>query len=112
MDLVTTCDSPSFTNHPFYRTSGEVRLSDFLLWQSCESVVYFTPVLWPDFSVRQLLMAVFQYQRQRMTGREEVAEGTPQQKDDLDEQEVKSAERIKRFLLWMREREERRAMSS
>ncbi|CAL8143243.1 unnamed protein product [Orchesella dallaii] len=44
------------------RTSGELRLSDFLLWQSSETVICFTDVLWPDFTYWHLLAAVFQYQ--------------------------------------------------
>jgi len=45
------------------RTSGETRLSDFLLWQCSHSVLYFTQVLWPDFSLLHLLGAVIFYQR-------------------------------------------------
>lgn len=45
------------------RTSGEVRLSDFLLWQSSFSVLSFIKVLWPDFSVWHLYAAILQYQR-------------------------------------------------
>lgn len=57
-----------YTNHSptpdlLIRTSGEVRLSDFLLWQVSCSCVYFTDVLWPDFTVWHLLAAVFYYQR-------------------------------------------------
>jgi len=44
------------------RTSGETRLSDFLLWQSAYSVTHFTQVLWPDLSLWHLLAAVFHYQ--------------------------------------------------
>jgi len=44
------------------RTSGETRLSDFLLWQSSESVLSFTKVLWPEFTYWHLLGAIFQYQ--------------------------------------------------
>ena len=47
------------------RTSGEVRLSDFLLWQSSYSVTYFSEVLWPEFSLWNLLMAIFYYQRHK-----------------------------------------------
>ena len=44
------------------RTSGESRLSDFLLWQSSYSVTHFTEVLWPDFGLHHLLAAIFHYQ--------------------------------------------------
>ncbi|EKX39223.1 dehydrodolichyl diphosphate synthase, partial [Guillardia theta CCMP2712] len=45
------------------RTSGETRLSDFLLWQSACACVQFQPVLWPDFSLWHLASAILQYQR-------------------------------------------------
>merc|ERR1711890_68660 len=45
------------------RTSGETRLSDFLLWQSSYSVTYFTQVLWPDFNLWYLMAGIFHYQR-------------------------------------------------
>ncbi|XP_023349223.1 dehydrodolichyl diphosphate synthase complex subunit DHDDS [Eurytemora carolleeae] len=45
------------------RTSGECRLSDFLLWQTSSSITYFTQVLWPEFDFWHLLAAVFYYQR-------------------------------------------------
>nr|XP_002734350.1 PREDICTED: dehydrodolichyl diphosphate synthase-like [Saccoglossus kowalevskii] len=45
------------------RTSGEVRLSDFLLWQTTFSVLSFVKVLWPEFSVWHLFAAVLHYQR-------------------------------------------------
>jgi undecaprenyl diphosphate synthase len=40
------------------RTSGELRLSNFLLWQTAYAEVYFTPALWPDFRQPQLLEAL------------------------------------------------------
>jgi undecaprenyl diphosphate synthase len=40
------------------RTGGEQRLSDFLLWESAYAELYFTPVLWPDFSEADLESAV------------------------------------------------------
>jgi len=45
------------------RTSGEARISNFLLWQSAYTEFYFTPTLWPDFRRRDLLTAVLDYQR-------------------------------------------------
>lgn len=43
------------------RTSGEERLSNFLLWQSAYTEFYFTEVLWPDFTKEELVKAVIQY---------------------------------------------------
>lgn len=40
------------------RTGGESRISNFLLWQISYSELYFTPVLWPDFTVEELHRAV------------------------------------------------------
>jgi len=51
------------------RTSGEERISNFLLWQSAYSELYFTDVYWPGFSRREFLKAVQDYQlRQRRFG--------------------------------------------
>lgn len=43
------------------RTSGEERLSNFLLWQAAYSEFYFTPVLWPDFSEKEFNKALDAY---------------------------------------------------
>jgi len=45
------------------RTSGEQRLSNFLLWQSAYSELHFTDTLWPDFTPAELLGALAEYQR-------------------------------------------------
>ena len=45
------------------RPSGEVRISNFLLWQSAYSEFYFTDTLWPDFSEKDLKMAIEAYSR-------------------------------------------------
>ena len=45
------------------RTSGELRISNFLLWQAAYSEIYVTETLWPDFRRVHLLEAVVDYQR-------------------------------------------------
>ncbi|HMB16319.1 MAG TPA: isoprenyl transferase [Pelovirga sp.] len=51
------------------RTSGEMRLSNFLLWQSAYTELYFTDVLWPDFNLDELNKAFADYcQRRRRFG--------------------------------------------
>jgi undecaprenyl diphosphate synthase len=51
------------------RTSGEMRISNFMLWQLSYSEIYFSPVLWPDFKPQNLLEAIIDYQkRERRMG--------------------------------------------
>jgi undecaprenyl diphosphate synthase len=51
------------------RTSGELRVSNFLLWQISYTELYITDVLWPEFTPKELLRAVLAYQaRQRRLG--------------------------------------------
>lgn len=45
------------------RTSGELRLSNFLLWQIAYCELYFTPVFWPDFRKKHFFQAVLDFQR-------------------------------------------------
>ena len=45
------------------RTSGEMRISNFLLWQIAYSELYVTPTLWPDFGRADLLTAILAYQK-------------------------------------------------
>lgn len=47
------------------RTSGELRLSNFLIWQSAYSELWFTDVLWPDFSKLDLFQAIFDFQQRK-----------------------------------------------
>jgi undecaprenyl diphosphate synthase len=57
------------------RTSGELRLSNFLLWQSAYSELYFSDRLWPDFDEDELRRAVLEYaRRRRRFGRREPVE--------------------------------------
>lgn len=63
----------TITNHLFtkdlppldllIRTSGELRISNFLLWQLAYSELYFTDVLWPDFNKAELEKAIINYQK-------------------------------------------------
>lgn len=52
------------------RTSGEQRISNFLLWQAAYAELYFTEVLWPDFREKDLQQAIYSYQkRERRFGK-------------------------------------------
>tara|TARA_B100001250_G_C19772922_1_gene778092 strand:+ start:750 stop:1499 length:750 start_codon:yes stop_codon:yes gene_type:complete len=52
------------------RTSGEQRISNFLLWQIAFSELYFSEKKWPDFNEEELYMAIFEYQkRERRFGK-------------------------------------------
>jgi undecaprenyl diphosphate synthase len=45
------------------RTSGEFRISNFLLWQLAYTELYITNVLWPDFRKKELLSAIRSYNK-------------------------------------------------
>lgn len=45
------------------RTSGELRISNFLLWQLAYSEIWITDVYWPDFRARDLFRAIVNYQK-------------------------------------------------
>jgi undecaprenyl diphosphate synthase len=52
------------------RTSGELRISNFLLWQLAYSELYFTEILWPDFGKEEFYNAIIDYQnRERRFGK-------------------------------------------
>lgn len=52
------------------RTAGDLRISNFLLWQLAYSELYFTPVYWPEFNAEGMCEAIIQYQsRQRRYGK-------------------------------------------
>lgn len=53
------CPDPDF----LIRTSGEYRVSNFLLWQIAYSEFYFVKTLWPDFKRKDFLKAIYYYQR-------------------------------------------------
>ncbi len=63
-----TCDSPD--PDLVIRTSGEARISNFLIWQAAYSELYVTPTYWPDFDREELLEALWEYaRRERRFGR-------------------------------------------
>ena len=66
-DYLTTRDIPN--PELLIRTSGEKRISNFLLWQIAYTELYFTPTLWPDFTKQSLYEAIVDYQhRERRFG--------------------------------------------
>jgi len=56
-----TADSPD--PDLMIRTSNELRISNFLLWQSAYTEFYFTEVLWPDFGAEEIFKAILEYQK-------------------------------------------------
>ncbi|XP_029040747.1 dehydrodolichyl diphosphate synthase complex subunit DHDDS isoform X1 [Osmia bicornis bicornis] len=64
-DLISNCLYTNNSPNPdlLIRTSGEVRFSDFLMWQISSTCIYFTNILWPEFNVWDFLNAIFYYQR-------------------------------------------------
>ena len=57
--MTSGCPDPDL----LIRTSGEQRISNFLLWQVAYAEIYFCPVLWPDFTAADLLTAVLEFQK-------------------------------------------------
>ena len=71
-DLISKhLNTASFPNPELMiRTSGEHRLSNYLLWQLAYAEFYFTEVLWPDFRKNHLAEAIYDYQnRERRFGK-------------------------------------------
>ena len=59
------------------RTSGEKRISNFLLWQAAYAELYFTDTLWPDFTREEFFLAIHEYQmRERRFGSVPVRAGS------------------------------------
>lgn len=71
-ELITKSLSTAVMPHPelMIRTSGEQRISNFLLWELAYAELYFTPKLWPDFNREDLYEAIINYQqRERRFGK-------------------------------------------
>jgi undecaprenyl diphosphate synthase len=58
---LTTSDTPD--PELMIRTSGEIRISNFLLWQLAYTELYFTKILWPDFGKEEFYEAILDFQR-------------------------------------------------
>ncbi len=73
--LLKNIDEFFFRNHLYtkdlpdvdliIRTSGEKRISNFLLWQSAYAELYFTNILWPDFRKKDFYKAIINYQKRK-----------------------------------------------
>lgn len=71
-DLISSHLSTSFMPDPdlLIRTGGELRLSNYLLWQAAYSELYFCDTFWPDFREEELHKAIYDYQkRERRFGK-------------------------------------------
>jgi len=91
------------------RTSGETRLSDFLLFQSCRSCVSFFRAYWPEFSFWHFTVVILQYQRQRphlMEQRKTEIDTKRRREDQLDKQAMASMEQQQNKLEEEEEEEE------
>jgi len=89
--------SPELPDPDFMiRTSGEGRLSNFLLWQLAYAEFLITPVLWPDFSERDLLVSVADYvNRDRRFGKLKTPEAPS---NPVDNESILDPARWKRLL--------------
>ncbi|CAL4083042.1 unnamed protein product, partial [Meganyctiphanes norvegica] len=72
----------------YVRTSGEVRLSDFLLWQSGFSCMFFTKVLWPEFTIWHMFGAIFYFQRHFHTLSKAKCESEAQRQLAVEESDI------------------------
>lgn len=100
-ELVRKCLYRSL--HPvdmIVRTSGETRLSDFLLWQCSDAVLYFTDVLWPEFDKWEMIKSVMYYQFCRLKDTADHNQGgTERQIGHHDsEKELETQKRIDSFV--------------
>jgi undecaprenyl diphosphate synthase len=75
------------------RTSGEMRISNFLLWQIAYAEIWVTPVLWPDFRRRELFEAIVDFQRRerRFGGVDPVEGGASAARADAERRDPRAA---------------------
>jgi len=76
----------------FIRTSGEYRISNFMLWQAAYSEFYFTDVLWPDFDEHEFVNALIKYKdRDRRFGN--AVDKVPTKKSSVNRTSAEIAEK-------------------
>ena len=71
-NMVSAAMTTDFMPDPelLIRTGGEIRLSNYLLWQSAYTELYFCDTFWPDFNMEELCKAIYEYQqRERRFGK-------------------------------------------
>jgi undecaprenyl diphosphate synthase len=82
-ELISSCLYTASCPDPdlLIRTSGEMRISNFLLWQIAYAELYVTDTLWPDFTRTDLLLALLEYQKRdrRYGGLSTPAAGHPRE---------------------------------
>jgi len=88
------CSAPDI----IVRTSGEIRLSDFMLWQSAYSCLVFCDVLWPEFSVTDLYNIILLYQKNYPQYQEMKQFSDNSQKQQSTDQQRQ--QRVDNFLEW------------
>ncbi|VDM95682.1 unnamed protein product [Thelazia callipaeda] len=96
--LISQCLDGGTTTDPdlLIRTSGEARLSDFLLWQCSKCFIYFDDVLWPDYDFWNLCKAVYAYQRNHVKLKE-------LNDNCLMNEKLGDGEKVTEFLDWIME---------
>ncbi|MFH4977947.1 hypothetical protein AB6A40_004656 [Gnathostoma spinigerum] len=92
--LISKCLDSRLSRDPdmLIRTSGENRLSDFLLWQCSSCYIHFDSVLWPEFGYWNLCSAILAFQRNHRK---------IQQAKRIFTSESKMSERVFQFLSWV-----------
>ncbi|GAM27737.1 hypothetical protein SAMD00019534_109130 [Acytostelium subglobosum LB1] len=89
------------------RTSGEYRLSDFMLWQSCYSSSNFLKVLWPDFSCFHFFYIIFLYQSNyRMVSERQKRKTLQQQASAAAGSNSDNNDRVREFIDMLRKSEQ------
>lgn len=97
-NLLQKCLYTSESKYPvdlIVRTSGETRLSDFLLWQCSDAVLYFTDIMWPEFNSWEMLKTIMYFQYCRHKGS---SQGYQQELRIDNQYQTPNKERVESFV--------------